>query len=326
MAEPAFLRLLEHLPCGEDVNKHLHDYRDWLKYEKNYSEHTQRGYLSELRFFLIFLAKHKGDLVSTNILANCILSDFRSYIAHRASKGSSNISRGRSISSLKNFYHWLDKQGILHNPQIELMTAPKKPKRLPKTIELDHVFKILSELRTGEYKEDWQNLRDVALFTLLYGTGLRIAEALSINVGDLGKDTQDHVTVMGKRKKERQVPLIPVVRQALNYYQEQCPYLFEKMDKEEPFFVGARGARLHAGVAQRNIKNLRRQLQMPENITPHAFRHSFASHLLNRGVNLRIIQELLGHESLTSTQVYTELSLDHIMSVHEKCHPRNNKT
>ena len=324
MAKPAFLRLINHLPCQEEVIKHLHDYYDWLRYEKNYSEHTQRGYLSELRFFLLFLAEHTGQKISLTLLSECRLTEFRSYVAKRAAKGSSNTSRARSISSLKNFYGWLDKQGILHNPQIELMTAPKKPKSLPKTIEMDKLFQILSELRTGQNKEDWQNLRDVALFTLLYGTGLRIAEALSLNVGDLyDRENQDHVIVMGKRKKQRHVPLIPVVKESLFFYKESCPEI--GINKEDPFFIGARGGRLHAGLPQRAIKQLRRQLQMPESITPHAFRHSFASHLLNKGVNLRIIQELLGHASLTSTQIYTELSLDHIMSVHERCHPRNNK-
>lgn len=284
------------------------------------SPHTVRGYISELRFFGDFLSQHIGQHASLNILANLKVTDFRSYLAYRAGKGNSNTTRARALSALKRFYAWLDKQGFLHNPQITLLQSPKKHKTLPKAIEIDNIFQLLSELAQDIKNDDWVSLRNAALFTLLYGTGIRIAEALSLTLKNRPKG--DTIVVMGKRSKERMVPVLPIVRKAIDAYLDACPYAVSQSD-DLPLFFGERGDVLNPDVARKVIRDLRRGLQLPETITPHAFRHSFATHLLQKGMNLRMIQELLGHASLSSTQIYADLSIEDLKKTYDKAHPRN---
>lgn len=321
MVNAAFLNI-DKIPCAEDVKNTLHQFDDWIRFEKNYSEHTRRGYLSEVRFFLEFLSEHLGKEPSLNDLSEQKITDFRSYMARLATKGSSNTSRSRALSSLRTYYEWLDKNGILHNPQIKLLQTPKKHRTLPKAIEIDDIFKVIGSIEDVLEGDSWVKYRDIALFTLLYGTGIRIQEALSLNYSD--RPTRDELTVMGKRKKERMVPILPIVKQSLDKYLEEAE-TFIAFEKNTPLFMGVKGKRLHQGMAQKTLKKLRRLLQLPETITPHAFRHSFATHLLNRGMNLRMIQELLGHASLSSTQIYTDLSIEDLKNVHAKAHPRNKK-
>ena len=331
MAESALAKLKK-LNLAKDLSALAEQFNDYLLHEKKTSQHTVRGYLAELRFFFKFLSEHFDTQVKISVLSNCHISDFRSYLTKRAVKGNSNTTRARAMSALKTFYKWADRNGHFHNGYIHLLQTPQKGKPLPKPIEKDNLFQILSSFKSLQiHQEEWLNLRDTALFTLLYGTGIRIAEALSINVRDLPKYNEKEIktkaiTILGKRNKERQVPLLPIVQKAIHYYLEESPYHIKPFEKKQPLFVGERdGDRLHDGVARRSLKSIRRQLQMPESITPHAFRHSFATHLLNEGLNLRIIQQLLGHASLSSTQIYTDLSLDDILKAHSKFHPRNNK-
>lgn len=324
MAESPLIKIKK-LALEAGLKDNMDKFHSYLAVEKRYSEHTIRAYFIDLRYFFDFLNAHLGKTINFTILADLSLRDFRSFLAARANKGASATSRARAVSSLKSYYNWLDKTGILHNGQIGLLRSPKQEKKLPKAIELDDAFKLLSSINEIKpHEENWQNLRDIALFTLLYGSGIRIAEAISINLGHLPKtDDNRALTVLGKRSKERQVPYLGIVRQAINHYVEACPYIIDTGDKKSPLFYGARGDRFSADMARRSLKNLRRQLQLPESITPHAFRHSFATHLLNKGMNLRMIQELLGHASLSSTQIYTSLSMEDIMRNHQQFHPRN---
>ena len=331
MAESA-LSKLKKLNLASDLENLVDEFHDYLIYEKNTSKHTVRGYLSELRFFFKFLSEHFDNQVKISMLSDCHISDFRSYLTKRAVKGNSNTTRARAMSALKSFYKWADRLGHFHNSFIHLLQTPKKGKPLPKPIEKDDLFQILSSFKDLQiHDEEWLNLRDTALFTLLYGTGMRITEAVSINCGQLLNFEQNQfktlsITILGKRDKERQVPLLPIVQKAISYYLEKSPYHIGPYDKKQPLFVGERdGSRLHAGMARKSLKSIRRQLQLPESITPHAFRHSFATHLLNEGMNLRMIQQLLGHASLSSTQIYTDLSLGDILDTHARFHPRNNK-
>ncbi len=310
--------------CTGDIKEILSDYHDYLKIERNYSAHTLRAYFSELRFFFNFLNDHTGGQANKTLLAGCKIGDFRSYLAQKMMKENESATRARSLSALKTFYKFLNDRGILYNPQISLLRNPKKPKRYPRGIEFENITKIIETLRDGTTSNHgWLSYRNVALFTMLYGTGMRISEALSLNIIDRPRDGM--IRVMGKGSKERVLPILPIVDATLNQYLDTDKNLdIDHTQSDAPLFINSRGGRLSADGARTIIRDLRRSLQMPDNITPHAFRHSFATHLLQAGANLRLIQKLLGHESLSSTQIYTDLLVDDLLAVHAKAHPRNN--
>ena len=207
----------------------------------------------------------------------------------------------------------MDKQGIAHNAAINTVRAPKLPHKLPKPMEEVQAFRLLDAM----VLESWIDYRNRALFTLLYGCGLRIDEALSLNIGDLPRD--GFIIVTGKGNKERQIPILKEIEAKIEDYRTACP---EPEFAERPLFLGAKGKRLHQGVVQKSMRDLRAQLNLPDTATPHSLRHSFATHLLQNGANLREIQELLGHVSLSTTQIYTEVNFEDLRAVYAKAHPR----
>lgn len=300
--------------CTPDLADILHRWSIYLKIEKNLSPHTLRAYQRDVSQFITFLARHEGKALSIDALSGAALSDFRAWMSRQAIDGISNASRARALSGVKNFLSWMDFQGIAHNAAIGNVRSPKQPRKLPRPLEEVQAFRLLDQMPD----DDWTSLRNKALFTLLYGCGLRINEALCLNIEDLPRD--GFLRVMGKGNKERQVPVLPQIQPALESYRAQCPF------REEParaLFMGAKGKRLHQGVAQKAMRDLRMALNLPETATPHALRHSFATHLLQNGANLREIQELLGHASLTSTQRYTDVNDKKLMEVYKKSHPRS---
>lgn len=208
----------------------------------------------------------------------------------------------------------MDNQGIAHNAAISTVQAPKLPRKLPRPMEETQAFRLLDDM----ILDNWVAIRDRALFTLLYGCGLRINEALSLNIENLPRD--GFLRVIGKGNKERQVPILLQIEKRLAEYRAACPYA------ETPtraLFLGAKGGRLNQGVIQKAMRDLRKQLSLPETATPHALRHSFATHLLQNGANLREIQELLGHASLSTTQRYTDVNFEDLRAVYAKAHPRS---
>jgi integrase/recombinase XerC len=213
---------------------------------------------------------------------------------------------------VKNLLGWLDKQGILHNAAVSVVRTPKQAHKLPRPLLEKQALELLEQSGADE---GWTHTRDKALFTLLYGAGLRIDEALQLNVGDLTA-SKEFLIVTGKGKKQRQVPVLAIVRRAIDGYLAARPF------EREALFLGLRGGRLHQGVAQKSMRDLRRAMGLPETATPHALRHSFATHLLENGANLREIQELLGHASLSTTQRYTEINAKELMAIYKKAHPR----
>ncbi len=300
--------------CAGDLANALGEWQLWLRVEKNVSKHTLRAYAGDLSQFVKFLSGHKGRAVSIAEVSGASLSDFRSWMSRQTVNGAAASSRARTLSGLKNFLSWMDKQGIAHNAAIRTVRTPKQPRKLPRPLQEQQAFRLLNEVEG----DDWITLRDKALFTLLYGCGLRIDEALSLNIVDLPRD--GFLRVMGKGRKERQVPVLPMVISALDVYREACPYPEEGM---RPLFVGTKnGKRLNQGVAQKAMRDLRGMLQLPETATPHALRHSFATHLLQNGANLREIQELLGHASLSTTQRYTDINAEEMIAIYKKAHPR----
>lgn len=316
MAAPAALSpdLLE--ACGPDLAEAVTRWQTWLRSEKNVSPHTFRAYTADIGQFLAFLARHQGATLTLGQLSGTTLTDFRSWLSNRATDGLKSSSRARSLSGVKNFLTWLDKQGILHNAAISIVRAPKLPRKLPRPMDHTQIERLLDD--KGAPKSDWVTLRNRALFTLLYGCGLRISEALQLDLKDLPRE--GFLIVMGKGRKERQVPVLPLVEKILSEYRSLCPY-GETPDRA--LFMGERGQRLNQGIAQKALRDVRLALQLPETATPHALRHSFATHLLQNGANLREIQELLGHASLSTTQRYTDVNADEMLKIYKAAHPRS---
>ena len=299
--------------CAGDLAEAILKWRRWLTSEKNMSKHTIRAYGIDIGHFINFLAQHNGRAPSLNDLGDTDLKDFRAWMSRKAMDGAGAASRARSLSGIKNFLHWLDRQGIVHNPAIMNVRMPKKPHKLPRPLFEKQALSLVNVEGT-----DWVSIRNRALFTLLYGCGLRIDEALSLDVRDMPRD--GYLRVVGKGRKERQVPVLKIVEDALSEYRTICPFT-ETPDR--PLFLGERGKRLRQQIAQKSLRELRITMNLPETATPHALRHSFATHLLQNGANLREIQELLGHASLSTTQRYTDINAEEMMKVYRSAHPRN---
>lgn len=297
-----------------DLYDAVQKWQTWLKVEKNMSPHTFRAYTSDLGQFLNFLRDHFDGDIGISTLSSVTLGDFRSWLSRKSMDGLAASSRARSLSGVKNFLHWLDKQGFMHNAAIGAVRTPKLPHKLPRPMEQTQVFRLVFDSPA----DDWVQLRNRALFTLLYACGLRINEALALDITDLPRD--GFLRVMGKGRKERQVPTLPIVMETLSSYRAACPFA-ETPDR--PLFLGEQGKRLHQGVAQKVLRDIRGELNLPETATPHALRHSFATHLLENGANLREIQELLGHASLSTTQRYTEVNAEELIRIYKSAHPKS---
>lgn len=305
--------------CAPDLQEKLSQWNDYLRHEKGFSSHTLRAYFTDMSVFLGFTQKHTGEEVSIRTLSDMTIRDFRSWISVLAQKNLSATSRARALSSVKSFYQWMDRRGFMHNPSIEILKAPKLPHKLPRPLSERQAMEVLKE--SGLLiRNDWIAMRNRALFSLLYGAGLRINEALSLNCSDMPED--GFLTLTGKGDKQRRVPVLSIIDKALDSYLGQCPY---PLEANRPLFVGERGGRLNQGMAQKALRELRIALDLPETTTPHALRHSFATHLLKNGANLREIQEMLGHAALSTTQRYTEIDQSTLMKVYQSSHPRNRK-
>lgn len=292
------------------------DWRDWLTYERRCSRHTLESYTRDLGFFLIFLNNHLGFAPGLADLEKLKTADFRSYLAHRKSSGLSAASMARGLSTLRNFFRFLERRGLVHNAAIGVIRTPKIAKSVPKALTEEDALEAVATIDELAL-EPWIGKRDVALMTLLYGCGLRISEALELNRDQAPKG--EAMVITGKGNKQRVVPLLGVVVEAVDAYIEACPF---SLEADGPLFIGARGKRLNAGVFQKQVRNLRHYLGLPETATPHALRHSFATHLLAGGGDLRTIQELLGHASLSTTQRYTDVDAGRLSAVYRQAHPR----
>ena len=299
-----------------DLQTALDNWRRWLISERRTSEHTVVGYCRDIAAFLDFMADHQGTLPDLAMLQALSPGDFRSWLAARLNDGLSRTSIARAMSALRNLFRFLDRSGLVHNQALAAVKAPKPPKSVPKPLLAEDAVALLRRTLETATKP-WIGARDVAVLTLLYGCGLRIDEALSMNQG--GAPTGDAMTVTGKGDKQRVVPVLPVVRDMIDKYRAVCPYSTET---DKPLFYGSRGGRLNPGIVQRTMRSLRADLGLPETTTPHALRHSFATHLLAGGGDLRTIQELLGHASLSTTQRYTDVDAARLIEVYDRSHPR----
>lgn len=292
------------------------DWRNWLRTERRASDHTVDGYCRDIAAFLGHLADHLGSEPDLAALAGLKSADFRGFLARRAAAGIGRSSLARAMSSLRSLFRYLDRNSLAHNAGIGAVRTPKPPRTVPKPLATDEALDVVRA--AGEVQpEPWQAARDIALMTLLYGCGLRLGEALALNRRQIPRG--DAMTITGKGCKQRLVPLLPAVVEAVQTYLKLCPH---HPGPDGPLFVGARGGPLNAGIVQRQMRLLRGRLGLPESATPHALRHSFATHLLAGGGDLRTIQELLGHASLSTTQRYTEVDAAHISRIYDQTHPR----
>jgi len=292
----------------------------WLAHEKRQAAASVKAYQTDLLGFLKFCADHLGEPPGLDQLLALSTADFRSWLAWRHRRGLARSSTTRAVAALRNFYRYLDRQHGRHNPALKALRTPRLPKRLPRPLSTGQARTLLATV--PEIADpDWIARRDTALLLLLYGAGLRVGEALALARGALGRDPamQRSLTVTGKGQKQRLVPILPVVAAALAAYLEACPHA---RDPGAPLFVGLRGKRLQDSIVRRRMRDLRRLLGLPESATPHALRHSFASHLLAGGADLRVIQELLGHASLSTTQIYTGVDGERLMQLYHRAHPR----
>lgn len=302
-----------------DTQALIAEWRAWLEAERRASAHTVDAYSRDIAAFLHFLAHHLGEPATLAHIAALQASDFRAYLAARTQEGLSKSSLARSMSTLRGFFKWADRRGAFHNPAIAAVRTPRPPRQVPRPLAEDEAVEALSTAAEIQ-DEPWMAARDMALFALLYGCGLRLGEALSLNVAD--RPQAETMVITGKGNKQRLLPVLPLVREAIATYLDQRPFA---CTPESPLFVGARGKRLNPGVVQRQMRRLRVLLGLSETATPHALRHSFATHLLAKGGDLRTIQELLGHSSLSTTQRYTQVDSAKLIATHTAAHPRDRK-
>ncbi len=298
----------------------ISDWQAWLSHERRYSKHTLSSYTHDLAGFFRFMAGHLGYPPGLSDLNSLTAMDFRSYLAKRGEDGLERTSTARAMSTLRSFFRYLERQDMVSNAAISAIRTPKVPKSIPKALTVEDAKNALNDIAELS-DEAWVGKRDQALLTLLYGCGLRLGEAIALNCGDLpGRGSaSDMIRVTGKGNKQRLVPVLSVVQKILMEYLDLRP--FDDED-DTPLFVGVRGGRLNPGVAQRQVRQLRALLSLPDSATPHALRHSFATHLLGGGGDLRTIQELLGHASLSTTQRYTEVDSEHLSAIYDSAHPR----
>jgi len=292
----------------------------WLTYladERRASPATVSNYRRDLLRFFEFLTDHLGGPVSLDDLEKLRTADFRAFLARRRGDGLKPRSLARTLSAVRTFFRFLERQNILTNHAVNVLQTPKIPRALPKPLGKETALDLL-EHAAGTPAEPWAGARDLAVLILLYGCGLRVSEALSLNRKDA--PLPDTLRIIGKGNKERLIPVLPIARQAVDDYLTLCP---QALAPEGPLFVGKRGGRLSPRQVQKTVANARRRLGLADTATPHALRHSFATHLLNAGGDLRTIQELLGHASLSTTQIYTEVETERLFKTYQAAHPRS---
>ncbi|MEM6681874.1 MAG: tyrosine recombinase XerC [Pseudomonadota bacterium] len=282
---------------------------------QHYSAHTQAAYLRDTEQFLDFLQEHWACDVTQEALSGLEITDLRALLSHFRRSGMNAASCARKLSSIRAFFNFLERQGHAPPAALGLIQSPRIAQRAPRPLVEQDMRKLTQEAAQTA-KEDWINARNCAVLTLLYGAGLRISEALALNVQDIDTDV---ARVTGKGQKMRLVPLLPIVKQAIEAYLRDMPHPSEPTS---PVFRGMRGGRLNARDVQKLVQRLRGALALPDSATPHALRHSFATHLLNNGADLRVIQDLLGHAHLSTTQVYTKVETRRLVHTIETFHPR----
>ncbi len=289
------------------------DWLTWLATERRAAPRTITAYSTDLDDLTDFLVSHLDGPLDAEALSGLTHADFRAWVAARRRRGLGATSNARAISAVRSFFRRLDRRGLVHNAIALSLQAPKRPHRTPKAITPDQAMAMIAAPVDRAAAADWQARRDHAVLGLLYGAGLRISEALGLTVADAPLPRTLRVT--GKGNKTRIVPILPQVRNAVEAARAACPY---DETPDRPLFLGARGGPLRPEIVQAAVRRLRGNLGLPDSVTPHALRHSFATHLLGAGGDLRSIQELLGHASLSTTQIYTEVDTESLYATYAR--------
>ena len=306
------------VPARPDLQKAREDWLGSLARERRLAPLTVEAYERDTRQFLHFMTGHCGGPPGLADIAELRPADLRAFLADRRKDGAGARTLGRGLAGIRSLLRFLERRGLANSAGAAAMRAPKQPKSLPKPLTAGDARRVVS---TGEQlaADPWIAARDAAVLTLLYGCGLRISEALGLKGGDLAEAGDGVLRVAGKGGKTRLVPVLPAAVEAVAAYRRLCPH---HLDADAPLFRGARGGPLQPAIVQRAMAAMRSALNLPDTATPHALRHSFATHLLARGGDLRTIQELLGHASLSTTQVYTGVDTARLLEVYSAAHPR----
>jgi integrase/recombinase XerC len=308
------------LPAAADLAGEARNWLVHLSDERRVSPHTAEAYARDLRQFLQFLTDHFGEAPSLASLRELTGADFRAFLASRRREDIGSRSLLRSLAGIRSFARFLEQQGKGKLGIFAAVRTPKLARSLPKPLSVASARDLAEvESRAGELRPVWVLARDAAVLALLYGSGLRISEALGLRRAGAPVGARDYVIVLGKGRKTRMVPVIRKVQEAVEIYLELCPF---PLPPEGPLFVGARGGPLSPRIIQLAVERMRGALGLPDTATPHALRHSFATHLLSRGGDLRTIQELLGHASLSTTQLYTAVDTARLLAAYSSAHPR----
>lgn len=301
-----------------DLQNARQEWLNALARERRLSALTVEAYERDTRQFLQFITGHCGGPPGLSDIADLRPADLRAFLAFRRSAGAGARSLGRGLAGIRSFLRFLERRGLANAAGAAALRAPKQPKSLPKPLtSADARRAVSSEGQLAE--EPWIAARNAAVLTLLYGSGLRISEALGLSGAELASDGETTLRVTGKGGKIRVVPVLPVALKAIAEYRRLCPF---HLAADGPLFRGARGGALQPAIIQREMKKMRAALNLPDTATPHALRHSFATHLLGRGGDLRAIQELLGHASLSTTQIYTAVDTARLLEIYDAAHPR----
>jgi integrase/recombinase XerC len=306
---------LARFAAADDLRGAIGLWLDWLGGERRASPHTLAAYGRDLATFLDFLTMHLGELPALVTFGRLTPADFRAFLAHRAARVERR-SLARGLSVVRSFARFVERRSLAAAPALTTVRAPKLPRGVPKALSVADAAEIV-EAPAELVASAWQAKRDIAVLTLLYGCGLRISEALGLRRRDAPLGEQ--IIIAGKGGKQRLVPVLPAVREAIAEYLAACPY---PLAADRPLFVAARGGALSPRLVQRRMAELRVALGLADSATPHALRHSFATHLLAGGGDLRAIQELLGHASLSTTQRYTAVETERLFAVYNAAHPR----
>lgn len=302
------------------MNDIIAEFQDYLLNTKNYSTHTATAYENDIKDFMNFVARFDNGVVELKDIADSDTFTFRGWLADRAKRELTHKSTARALSSLRTFYKWLGRYKNIQNEAIGLISSPKVPRKLSKAIETTDVSDMHQAIRALDTNEPWIAARDWALVVLIFGCGLRISEALALKNQDVA-NAPDSLRIVGKGNKERIVPVLPAVNTAIRKYMDINPF---GTRAEDPLFRSVRGLPMSSRMAEKVIENLRHYLQLPDYVTPHALRHTFATALLAGGADLRSLQELLGHSSLSTTQLYTRVNMAEIMEAYNHAHPMAN--
>lgn len=307
--------------AAKDVQAELARWLEFIAAERRLSPKTCEAYARDVSFFLGFLTEHLGHAPKLADLSKLAPADIRSFLAFRRGNGIEARTLQRSLAAARSFARYLEREGRGKSDALSAVRAPKVAKSLPRPLDATSALALADPAtRAYEEREPWVLARDAAVLSLLYGAGLRIAEALSLTRNQIpAPGTADTITVTGKGNKTRMVPLLPQITQAINDYIAICPF---DLSSDEPVFRGEKGGPLSPRIVQLAMERMRGALGLPDSATPHALRHSFATHLLARGGDLRSIQELLGHASLATTQIYTQVDTTHLLEAYRAAHPR----